>query len=106
MVTGVTVVRNAFLEENEEAAKNFLREHRESTQSINSDTVKGAALAVEAGIIAKEAIARKVIPACNITYIDGEEMKQALSGYLSVLFEQDPKSVGGGLPEDEFYYVQ
>jgi len=33
-------------------------------------------------------------------------MKQALSGYLSVLFEQDPKAVGGALPEEEFYYVQ
>ena len=106
MVTGVTVVRNDFLEENEEAVKQFLKEHKESTQSINSDTVKGAALAVEAGIIAKEVIAVKAIPACNITYIDGEEMKQALSGYLSVLLEQDPKSVGGGLPEEEFYYVQ
>ena len=67
---------------------------------------EGVVLAVESGIIAKEAIAQKAIPACNITYIDGEEMKQALSGYLGVLFEQDPKSVGGALPEDAFYYVQ
>ena len=105
MVTGVTVVRNAFLEENEEAVKVFLKEHKESTESVNADVEKGAALAVEAGIIAKEVIAAKAIPECNITYIDGEEMKQALSGYLSVLFEQDPKSVGGALPADGFYYV-
>ena len=31
-------------------------------------------------------------------------MKEALEGYLKVLFEQDPKSVGGSLPGDEFYY--
>lgn len=31
-------------------------------------------------------------------------MKDALSGYLEVLFEQDPKSVGGSLPGDDFYY--
>lgn len=106
MVTGVTVVRNAFLKENEEAVKLFLKEHKESTEKINADAKRGAALAVQAGIIAKEAIAAKAIPECNITYIDGEEMKQALSGYLKVLFEQDPKSVGGVLPEDVFYYVQ
>ncbi len=104
MVTGVTVVRNAFLKENEEAVKVFLGEHKESTESINKDPEKGAALAVAAGIIAKEPIAIKAIPKCNITYIDGEEMKQALSGYLNVLFEQDPKSVGGALPAEEFYY--
>lgn len=106
MVTGVTVVRNAFLEENEEAVKVFLQEHKESTESINADAEKGAVLAVEAGIIAKEPIAVKAISECNITYIDGEEMKQALSGYLNVLFTQDPSSVGGVLPADDFYYAK
>ncbi len=106
MVTGVTVVRNAFLEENEEAVQNFLQEHKESTDSINADAEKGAELVVNAGIIAKAAIAQKAIGECNITYIDGEEMKQALSGYLQVLFEQDAAAVGGSLPEDGFYYIQ
>lgn len=105
LVTGVTVVRNEFLEENEKAVKNFLAEHEESTKNINEDVEHGASLAVEAGIIAKEPIAKKAIPNCNITYIDGEEMKQALSGYLNVLFEQDASSVGGVLPADDFYYI-
>ena len=49
-------------------------------------------------------IAKKAIPNCNITYIDKTEMKQALSGYLDVLFHQDSQSIGGGLPESDFYY--
>ncbi len=106
MVTGVTVVRNAFLEENEQAVKHFLQEHRESTDAINENVEKGAELAVNAGIIAKEPIAKKTIPKCNITYIDGAEMEQALSGYLQVLFEQNAASVGGKLPEEGFYYIQ
>ena len=106
MVTGVTVVRNAFLEENEKAVKHFLQEHQESTDAINSNVEKGAELAANAGIIAKAPIAQKAIPKCNITYIDGAEMKQALSGYLQVLFEQNGASVGGKLPEEGFYYIQ
>lgn len=106
MVTGVTVVRKEFLEENEKAVKNFLQEHKESAASINENLEKGAELVVNAGIIAKAPIAQKAIPECNITYIDGEEMKQALSGYLQVLFEQDAKAVGGTLPGDDFYYIQ
>lgn len=106
MVTGVTVVRDAFLKENEEVVKAFLQEHKESTENINANVQKGAKLAVDAGIVAKEIMAQNAIPECNITYIDGEKMKQALSGYLQVLYEQDPKSVGGGLPGDDFYYVE
>ena len=105
MVTGVTVVRKDFLEEHEEAVKTFMTEHQESAAKINSDPQTGAKLAVEAGIVAKESIAHKAIPACNITYIDGEAMRQALSGYLAVLYEQNPVAVGSALPAEDFYYV-
>lgn len=104
MVTGVTVVRKEFLEENEEAVKAFMEEHKASAEAINADPATGAALAVEAQIVAKEPIAQKAIPDCNITYMDKAEMKQALSGYLDVLFHQDSQSIGGGFPESDFYY--
>ena len=104
LVTGVTVARKDFLKEHEGAIATFLKEHKESTQAINDNPAEGAALAVAAEIVAKEGIAQKAIPQCNITYIDGAEMKQALSGYLEVLYEQAPESVGGALPGDDFYY--
>lgn len=104
LVTGVTVVRNAFLEENPEAVEAFLEEHAASAEAANSDTERVAALAVNAEIIAKEPIALKAIPKCNIVCVTGEEMKQALSGYLEVLYEMEPSSVGDALPEEDFYF--
>lgn len=105
MVTGVTVVRNAFLEEHTEAVEMFLEEHEESARAINEDVATGAAYAVEKQIIAKEPIAQKAIPKCNIVCITGLEMKNALAGYLTVLSEQSPEAVGGALPKEDFYYV-
>lgn len=105
LVTGVTVVRNEFLQEHKNAVAAFMEEHQASAQSMNSDVENGAKLAAASEIIAKEPIALKAIPKCNITYIDGAEMKQALSGYLEVLYEQNPESIGGALPGDDFYYV-
>lgn len=105
MVTGVTIVRNDFLEENPEAVELFLAEHADSTAYVESNLTGVAALCVEAGIIANEPIAVKAIPYCNITCITGEKMKQALSGYLQVLYEMNPEAVGGKLPGDDFYYI-
>ena len=34
------------------------------------------------------------------------KMKTMLSGYLQVLFEANPKAVGGRLPDDAFYWVR
>lgn len=105
LVTGVTVVRNAFLEENRESVDLFLKEHARSAAYADEHAEETAKLVAEAGIIEKEPIAVKAIPACNITFIDGADMQTALSGYLEVLFEQDAASVGGSLPGDDFYYI-
>lgn len=105
MVTGVTVVRKEFLEQNEEAVKLFLKDHKQSAEFVNANVEKAAALVVKTGIIEKEPIAIKAIPKCNITFIEKEEMKNALSGYLNVLYAKDAKAVGGALPKDDFYYV-
>ena len=105
MVTGVTVVRNAFLEENEEAVQRFLEAHEKSAAAINADVAKGATLAVEAGIVAKEPIAKKAIPECNITCVTGTQMKNALSKYLDVLAQFSEQVVGGNVPGEDFYYI-
>ena len=54
----------------------------------------------------KAPIAEAAIPKCNLKYLDGEEMKTALGGYLEVLMEQNPESIGGSLPGDDFYYTE
>lgn len=103
MVTGVLVVRTEFANENPEEVAAFLAEYKVSTEYVNANVFEAAAL-VEKFDIFKAAVAEKAIPYCNITYLDGEEMQIAMEGYLNVLFEQNPKSVGGQLPDDSFYY--
>ncbi len=105
LVTGVTVVRNGFLDEHKDAVDKFLEEHSASAAFANEHVEEAAELVAAAGIIEKAPIAVKAMPECNITYIDGVDMKFALEGYLSVLSAQDAASVGGGLPGEDFYYI-
>ena len=63
-----------------------------------------AALCEKYGIVASAAIAKKAIPLCNIVFEDGAKLKTDLSAYLKFLFDANPKSVGGALPDDNFYY--
>lgn len=105
LVTGVTIVRNEFLEENPEAVTDFLQEHEASAAYTNEKPEEAAKLIEAKGIVAKAPIAQKAIPYCNITCITGEDMKQALEGYLQVLYDMAPASVGGALPAEDFYYI-
>lgn len=103
MVTGVAVVRKAFAEEHPEAVEAFLTEYAASTAYVNENPAEASAWIEELGIVAKAAIAEKAIPACNIVCITGDEMKTKLSGYLTALYDQNPESVGGTLPGEDFY---
>lgn len=103
VVTGVIVVNKTFLEENRSAVDRFLSEYAESTAFATAQVEETAAL-LEHFDIFPAAVARQAIPYCNIVNLTGEEMQTAISGYLQVLFDQNPASVGGKLPDEDFYY--
>lgn len=103
LITGVVAARTVFAEENPEAVEAFLEDYEASITYAQED-VDGAAALIGAYEIVPEAVAKTALPACNITFLAGEEMKEKLGGYLSVLYEANPESVGGALPEDSFYF--
>jgi NitT/TauT family transport system substrate-binding protein len=104
VVTGVVVVRSEFLEKNKEAVDAFLKEYRSSTEFVNENAEEASLLIEKYGIF-KAAVAEKAIPYSNITFLQGKEMKEKVSGYLTALYNQNPKSVGGALPAEDFYYM-
>lgn len=105
LVTGVTIVNREFLNAHRELVDTFLKEHEASIQFTSQDPEAAAALIAEAGIVPKAPIAQKALPYCNITFLSGKSLKNVLEGYLFVLYEQDPASVGGALPDNAFYYI-
>ena len=83
----MTVVSNKFLSDHKAAVDTFIEEHKESAAAALSDVDTTAKLVVEQGIIAKEPLAKKAIPYCNVVCITGKDMKNSLEGYLQVMFD-------------------
>ena len=104
LMMGCVIVRNEFLQANPGAVELFLQEYAASIEKAQSDVEGTAALCEQYGLIPKAALAQKAIPSCGLTFVTGAEMKTGLSGYLQVMFDANPKSVGGALPGDDFYY--
>lgn len=105
LLTGVVVARSEFVKENPEAVKNFLNHYKESVDYVNDNTDDAAKLVGKYEIVTEE-VAKKALPECNIVCITGDEMKEQLSGYLKVLLDANAESIGGALPEDDFYYSE
>ena len=104
LMMGCVIVRNEFLQANPGAVELFLQEYAASIEKAQFDVEGTAALCEQYGLIPKAALAQKAIPSCGLTFVTGAEMKTGLSGYLQVMFDANPKSVGGALPGDGFYY--
>ena len=66
---------------------------------------KTAQMIADAGIVPNAQIAAKALPNCNIVYMTGDEMTKTAKANFDVLFKADPKSVGGAVPADDFYYT-
>ena len=104
LVQGVVIARKSFVNEHPEAIEQFLREYEKSSAFVNENIDEAAKLIVDAGILGNVEIAKKAIPNCNICFSKGEAMHKAVEGMLAVLFEANPKSIGGKLPDKDFYY--
>ena len=100
LVMGCVVARTDYVQENPEAVAAFLELYEDSISWVNdpANLDQAAELVAQYGIAANPAIAKAAIPQCNLTYLEGEEMQQAVQGYYDVLYQANPASVGGAMP--------
>ena len=101
---GCVVARAEFVEEHPEAVDAFLAEYAASIEFANSNPEEAAPLMEQYGIVPKAAIAQKAIPQANMVCVTGEDMK-GIADYYQVLFDADPTSIGGAVPDDNFYFI-
>lgn len=104
LVQGCIVARTEFVEQNPEAIKDFLTEYEASIAYLTEGADAGT-LIEETGIFTNGAVAQKAIPNCNICFLTGREMQTAMTEFTQILFGVQPASVGGTVPEDDFYYI-
>lgn len=106
LTMGCVVVRRSFAQEHPEAVETFLKEYKASIDYMTdpANLSDAALLAEKQGIVPKAAVAEKAIPAANLCFVTGDDMMDGIQGYYQVLFQADPASIGGSIPDGAFYY--
>lgn len=104
LTTGCVVVRNEFLKANPEVVEAFLNEYQASCEMAEQNVDEVAAFAEEFEILPNQQVALQAIPRSNIAYLGGKEMMDAVSDYFQVLYDANPQSVGGAIPNEDFFY--
>lgn len=104
-VTTVTVVRTKFLEEHEQAVKEYLELSKKSTDYCLANLDEAAQWTEDYETFLNPDIAKNAIPECSIVTLTGQEMKDILSGFLQIIYDSNPDAVGGKMLDDGFYYM-
>ena len=98
VVTGVIAVNADYYEKNKE----LFRLERPLMQGL---FIKVPLTAPELNKVRRwyKTPTQDAVPYCNITFIKSNEMKTRINQYLTILYESNPSSVGGSMPDDNFY---
>ncbi len=104
LFTGCIVVNKEFAESNTEFVEDFLKQYEESVKWV-LDNPKDASMMVEKNeIMPSAALVEKAIPFCGISFVTAQEAKVNLNSFYKVLFDSNPASIGGAMPDDTFYF--
>lgn len=103
LAMGGIIVSKKFVTEQPEAYRSFMEEYAQSVEYVNNNVSEAAALVEKYEIMASADLAEKALPNCNIVFLQGEEMEAVIKPYYDVLMSADPTSIGGSLPEEDFY---
>jgi len=105
---GCILAKQSLIDDHKEVLTKFLSDYESSVSFIGNlnNRNEAAAKIVSSGILPKTAIAENALKNLDgvIVLIHGEEMKNDLFAFYTLLNESMPSSIGNHLPKDEFYY--
>ncbi len=99
------LIKGDLIANHPELAKAFLDIYSISISWLNKNPEKAGAYADELEIGLPGKLVSKAIPRMNLMFKNAADSKVALETYYQILFDVNPKAIGGKMPDDNFYFV-
>jgi len=104
LTMSVLIAQRSFVQDRNDNVAALLLDFERSIYFVNNSP-DAPALIAEKGFIPDAEIAAKAIPGCNLVFFqDRREGAALLRAFYEILYEIEPRSIGGSLPDENFYY--
>lgn len=104
LIMGTLIFNKSFIDKRSKDLNAFLNKYKESVDFVNNNKVEASKLIEKYGILPKAKVAEEAIPRCNIVFISADQGKESLQKFYKILNQSDSKSIGGKIPDEDFYY--
>ena len=98
------VVRKEYAKENAEQVAAFLQEYQAAVEWTIANPEQAGKLAQKYSLGLDAPVVEKAIPVSNYTFIPAENAVKMSEELLEIFIKNDKTSIGGKLPDREFYY--
>lgn len=106
LAMGCIVVKTELAENHPEVVDAFLDQYEKSVNWVLENQVEASVLIEKYEVLPKAKVAEMALPNSNIVFMKNDAMKSQMDSILQILFDYNPKSIGGSLPDDGFYYTK
>ena len=106
LYTGGIIVNKEFADKNPEFISEFLKQYEESVKWVLENQKEASVLVEKHEIMSSADLVEKAIPYSGITFRKAIDAKSGLNDFYKILFDSNPASVGGSMPDDEFYFAK
>ena len=97
-------VHKDLIENHKEVIEPLLAQVEASVSFANESTDEMAKEAIQTGLEMPENIIVQSTPQSNLRFKTAADSKKEIEVYLKKLFEFNPATIGGSMPDDDFYY--
>ncbi|GAB6170426.1 ABC transporter substrate-binding protein [Clostridium carnis] len=98
------IAKEYIIKNHKDFLNKFLSNVLESINWVNSNPEKAAEYSVDNGSKVEKVILEKSIKSSNIQFSTSKDSKDEYNKYFKVLKDQNPKSIGGEIPDENFFY--
>lgn len=98
------IVKKAKISEQAETWDLFIEDYKDSINWVNLNPAKTAELIENHAVGIPKELVQDVISRSNLEYFDALSSKEAVEKYLMLFLEVSPETIGGTLPNTDFYY--
>ncbi|MCR1899615.1 ABC transporter substrate-binding protein [Irregularibacter muris] len=106
LITGAIIVNKEFAQNNKEFVSEFLKQYEASVNWVNENPADASVLVEKNDIMPSAALVEKAIPHSGITYKLAKDEKESINHFYKILLDANPASIGGNLPDEDFYYSE
>lgn len=100
------IISSDLINNNPEFVTSFIEEYDSSVDWVNENPQEAGEYYEKLDIGLNAQIIEEAIPNCSLDFVDSVNAKESINGYLQILYDFNPKLLGGSMVDENLYFEQ